>query len=362
MKTMSREGRFSRLKLTTSVAALALVGLLPGSVAAASHPITFSVKVGEKCVSGTASDGALVHFVWNDADGTRKARTDLVASSSGDWTFCSTKGWVLTEIGDRMTARDGTSTHEFVVPELTLYQNRVKDLFKGTGPAGHYIRLICGLSDGFESCQEVWQVKVNSEGKWSLKPGWDVPGGGTMFVTWKDDDGDRTWVANVGPYVALTIGQAGIEGSARVGSPATVVLKDGNTLDVRGTAHATGGVYQGLFSSRFRNDAGKKVKVHVGDRVTSDVAADLDWIVTDIEAHPRVSRQHVTGQCGGDSGLFRVVNYRGGVAVGYDYSWTDEDGSFDMKWHDDAFQSGDSMLVWCPVGTGDWIRKWFDVA
>lgn len=343
------------------LSALATVAVFPGAVAAATHPITFELYMGENCIEGRASDDATVQLLWKDVDGTRKARTSVVASPLGYWTFCSSRVGVEVETGDRISANDGTSTHLLVVPELTLFQNRITDQYRGRGPAGQIVRLICGLTNGFEPCQQVWRIRVNAQGQWSLGIGHDVVGMENMGLRWKSPAGDKVNVWNTAPFVVVTIGQAAISGAARSEAAVTVVLMKANTVDIRGTAHATGDLGSGLFRSRFLNQNGNRARVQVGDRVTSDIAADLDWIVTDIDALGDVSTSHVTGHCV-QALQFTVSLFRDGDQIAGDRWFTEEDGSFDSDFENEPLASGDWLLVGCQLSTGDWIQKWFAVA
>ena len=53
----------------------------------------------------------------------------------------------------------------------------------------------------------------------------------------------------------------------------------------------------GLFQTKFRNANGKLVKVRVGDRITSDVSPDEDWIVPNVTATVDAASDMATGTC-----------------------------------------------------------------
>jgi hypothetical protein len=351
---------FAPRTLIALVISIAAVGALPAAAAAATHPITFSVTMGQQCINGTATDGSTVQLLWKSAAGSRKAFANVVASPTGHWSFCSPNMGTIVRTGDRITANDGTSTHQLVVPELTLFSNRDTDVFKGRGPAGQIIKLVCNFANGFEPCDDVWRIRVNSQGQWSLRPGWEISGEQAMFVYWRSTAGDKVQADHLSTFVTVTIGLAGISGSTRSGSTAAIYLVNPTTEAIRGTAFGVGSPYDGQFTGRFSNEQGSRVRVRVGDRIVSDAAADMDWIVGDIEATANVETQEVTGRCFEPGGLFRVYVYRNGQFVDGEYWWTDDEGpTFTMEYV--TFQSGDDLLVWCPVGTGDWVRKWFAV-
>jgi len=337
----------------------ALVGViaLPASVAAGSSPVTFNVFMGDNCVGGTAAGNASVHLVWTDDTNNLKADKIVVSSPSGGWEFCSHKAGVVVETSDVLNASDGTSSGNYTVPLLTLFQNRDTNVYKGFGPAGEYVKLICGLSNGFEPCVQTWKLKVNSDGKWSYKPGWDVNGDEHMGVTFKDADGNRVNVWNTSPFVTVTIGQAAFTGAGRAGSPATVVLMKSN-LDLRGMAQPTAAIGYGTFTSRFRDTNGHKVTVHVGDRVTSDQASDIDFVVSNITATVHLNTGHVKGACVPNSLWFMTV-VRNGEEVAYDDWRFQDENEFNADFSDLPLMAGDRLHVSCQLFTGDRIDKWF---
>lgn len=95
-------------------------------------------------------------------------------------------------------------------------------------------------------------------------------------------------------------------------------------------------------------------------RVGPDIAADLDYIVGDIDATADVGTLHVTGQCPEEL-QFEVIAYHHGHEIGYEHWWTDEGATFDADFSGEstAMSPGDSVLVGCQLGTGDWLQKWF---
>jgi hypothetical protein len=344
---------------TMALLAAVLVGAgFPAYTAAATYPISFNVTMGDFCLHGLADGGATVHVEWRAADSSPKAIKNVVASLNGNWGFCKPGAIVTT--GDTIDASDGNSSHGLVVPPLTLFQNRDTNVYKGSGPPGDYVKLICGLSNGFEPCQLTWKLKVNSEGRWSYKPGWDVNGDENMGLSWKNANGDKVRIWNTSPFVTVTIGQAAFHGAARAASPATVVLKKPN-FDVRGTAHPTGAIGYGTFTSRFRDTNGDKVKVHVGDLVTSDMASDLDFVVSNITASANVSTGHVTGNCVPDS-LWFITVFRNGVDIDGDDWRFDPDTHFNADFSSLPLMAGDRVLVSCQLPTRDRIQKWFTAA
>ena len=347
----------SRSATVAVLAALLVVGLVPGAVAAATRPVTYDVYIGDSCVSGHASDESTVELVWRAANGTRKARASLEASGFGGyWLYCSNDGDIVT-IGDSFFAHDGNSSHSLVVPRLTLVIDRVDDVFKGRGPAGEYVKLICGYTNGFEPCTASWRIRTNANGKWSYKPGWRVDGWQWMYLLWKSQDGDKVNVSTQGPYLDVTIGSPIVRGASRANGPVTVVLRRAGSGEVAGTAVTTAGPMGGKFVAKFRNNNGNLVKVRVGDHITSDVAPDADWDVPDIVAHADQSSDLVTGTCPADSFFVEARVMRHGYAEG-DYTWPEEDGSFELDLSQEDIRPHELVRVKCYiVGPGDWVGR-----
>ena len=242
----------------------------------------------------------------------------------------------------------------------TLFQNRVNDHYNGRGPAGDYVTLVCGLSNGFEPCVQTWKLEVNSAGNWGRNPHWDVTGGDFMSVKWASPAGDKVRRHNYAPHVVVTIDRAGVSGSTRNGSPSDVLLMKANGA-VRGGAAVTGSSLDGRFVGRFEKDTtGERVQARVGNLVSSDIASDAEFIIRDIEANPNVGTQRVTGDCPTPAGLFvRARIFRDGEEVSGDHEWPEEDGSF--PFNSLEFESGDRLLVSCDLPTGDRIQKFFAI-
>ena len=341
------------LAVAMVVAALGIASL-PGFALAGSAPITFDLQIGFRCIQGQTTPGSNVQLVWKDSAGNRKSRVSVTASSGGTWTHCNAHGNVL-EIGDSIRINDGTNSRTFVVPELTITINRVTDGIKGRAPANQYVRLFCGYTNGFEPCGDTWRILVSSEGKWSFRNGWDFVGWQSMAMRWRSPENDLVWAGGIhGPYVDATIGSAIVRGATRADGMATVVLHRAGS--VVGTA-VTRADPNGDFITKFRNNQGNTVKVRVGDRITSDVAADEDWIVPNVTAHANAGSDLVTGTCPENSMFVRATVIRNGYPDG-DFDWPEEDGSFELDLSYPNIQAGESVRVSCyMLPLGDWAGR-----
>jgi hypothetical protein len=344
------------------LAALLLAAAVPALASAAVRPITFNAVIGDRCLRGFASDSATVKVVLRDSNGVKKSGKTFTARSDGSFTVCGLHARIA--IGDTLHAEDGNSVHDFVIPLLTGFGNRDKDVYKGQGPAGDYVKLICAFGNGFEPCQATFKVHVNSEGKWSLKPGWDVQGGETFYVQWKSPAGDKANVIATPPYLIARIGTAQVRGETRSGSTPTIVLKRGPALDVVAMANPQADVFDGEYTGALRNMAGNKVAIHTGDVITSDMSSEIDWVVPDIQANGNSSTDRVHGYCHWDDpsylGELRIDIYRSGEFVtGSEITdGVEEDGSFHVNMHP-GFQAGDRIEVQCGMGAGDFAEEVF---
>jgi hypothetical protein len=347
----------SRTTFAAALAALMFAALAPAHAAAATRPTTADVEIGYECISGRSSDGARVQLVWKSADGTRKARASVRASSyDGRWQFCSEDGDIV-QVGDRIRVGDGKTAHTLIVPELTLVINRVDDFFKGRAPANQYVRLICLYVNGFEPCQSTWRLRVNSEGKWSFRPRFEVMGWQQMSLRWKSEVGDVVSVRARGPYVDATIGSAIVRGAGKRSGPVTVVLRRSGSNDVVGTAVTTADSHLGEFKTKFRDATGNPVKVHVGDRITSSVSPDVDWTVRKVVASADAAADVVSGTCPMASFFAEALVLRNGYEDS-DWTWPEEDGSFEIDFSGLGLQPGEPIRVRCYLlGAGDWVGR-----
>ena len=336
--------------------ALLVTALVPATAAAAVSPLRFNVYMGDGCIGGVASTASPgINLMWTGQDGSYKLDSAFLPNPDGTFSTCSFPP-VTVEAGDRIYADDGISTHELIVPQMTLFQNRVNDVYKGRGPAGQMVKLVCHLQSGFEPCMQTWKIRVNPQGMWSVNPHWNVLGRDNMLLQWKSAAGDFVRVWNTAPYLDITLGKAFVTGSGRAGSPVTVVLKNGSTLDVRGTAESTASNFDGRFGGRFENQQGGAVVARAGNIVTSTIAPDADFVLPNILGDANAAADLVTGQCAQESSFeYRVL--RNGIEYDGRRWFTDVDGSFQADVS--GLKVGDRVIIGCEQYTGDWVRKAF---
>src|SRR6187549_3255042 len=117
-----------------ALVALLISAVVPATVAAAAPPVTLSVFMSDKCLSGQASAQADIEITWKDAYSNLKVHTYVTSDTQGRFSYCAPPGWVHVWMGDWISAKDldtGVS-HLLVVPRLTGFGNRDRDLYKGT--------------------------------------------------------------------------------------------------------------------------------------------------------------------------------------------------------------------------------------
>ena len=352
----------ARASTAAVLVAVIAAALVPAYAAAATRPTTLNLTLGSNCLRGTASDDAVVELVWKDSDGHRKLRINVAAGPTGAWNYCSSQSDVLLERGDQIKATVDGNAHILVVPLLTAFGSRDLDVYKGRGPAGAYLKIICSFSDGFEPCMDTWKVRVSSQGKWSFRPGWDVGGNDTMVVQWKSPAGDKVFTIANTAYAVVRIGSPRFTGATRNGTVANFVLKRGPALDVKAMAHPMSSPLNGDFVGKFRNAQGNTVKVRAGDLITSDISSAIDWIVPDVVATADSSSGHITGHCPSDGWGVGVTVYRDGENIAGDSALFTDEGNFDFDFSDGSnlpFQAGDRVLVGCQINDADWVEKFF---
>ena len=352
--------------LITGATALWALGVMflsvafPGVVAAASIPTSFDVNVGSKCVFEFGAANSSFTFVWKSAGGGLVTRHSVSTDENGFWRACA-KGHVLTT-GDTLKAMDGTNTHVFTVPRMTLIVNRVHDTVLGKAPAGATVGVYCQVRDALptdEGCG--WQTAVVADdlGNWSVQFPSDLTGGARFFARWDAPDGDRVSVFAQAGSVQVELGSPSVTGAYRANAKTKVVLYDGS-MQVKAIARVTGDAFDGTFTGKFRATDGSLVQVEPGDTVAGGVASDSYFVVPAIDAMASAATDEVAGQCANavapyDLSMIRL--YRTGLVRG----WAVEPAVFDFNfrhvdWVDPVnVRLGDRIVVSCPQTDFDWV-------
>ena len=322
-----------------------------------------AITRGDGCLYGNAAPSTTLHVTWKSKSGALKASVDVATVSSGFWSYCSDTAFLA--VGDTIKAADSLGSRTFTMPKITVFGDRVNDLFYGQAPANStgYVSWQAGLFADY------WQgadVIASGDGTWSYQDPeeiGDLIGGILALVTWETPQGDYVSAYGQAAYVTVTLGSSNFDAGGAYQS-VMVTLRDPvtNAIKARGS-NLTG---------TFTDDQGQPVAVQAGDRIKSKLAPDMDWIVPNIEASANIVTDHVTGRCS-DNGLSShsgvVEVYRTGLRRGFALMGTDEDGDFDVNFskrpsyfYDPAnIKRGDRIVVLCRLVTGDNVVLQFRV-
>ena len=320
-------------------------------------------RIGNECVSGHAPSERPLHLVWKGSDGSPKANT-YISTGYGYWSYCSDDGAVLAA-GDFLKATVGSTTRQFVMPNLTITVDRVHDVFRGRGPAGATLNLYYIYNGCCMPHEQHVEVTVDAQGRWAYDD--DSPTqGASADLYWASAKGDTVYAASSAPEVAVFIGRAIVSGvTADRGDPWKLVLRDPTTGLRKGVAQGTADEW-GSFAGVFLDAAGHPVTVMPGDRVVgTSLAADMDFIVRDIRATADVVTDVVTGKCGNGEMLYVTVGRDGRQIGGTWFAARTADGGFRIDFSDEEdfgydpanIRHGDRLVVTCETKPGDFIQK-----
>lgn len=355
--------RFVRPTTIGLVLGLAALTALPAGASAADAPIRFGVDIGEvgDCLIIWSAAGETAHFVWRDAEGALKADASNL-STNGLWFFCPPD--LAVQIGDRLKVTDRISSRTFIVPNLTINQDRVSDTFSGTGPPNRTVRL--GVPQGDTEYSR--GIRVASDGTWSFHTNYlQIYGGSYAGLSWKSPKGDQVRTDSNAPRVVVTLSKAGFSGYAVPNQDVEVVLEDG--VDALGSA--TAGI-NGAFAGTFRDGDNHLRPAAAGDHLMApSLASDADWIIPEMEGTADPATDIIEGKCQVTAtfGGIGVEVYRTGHQRGYSSVEWQPDGSFsvDMQEVGDFYadpaniKHGDQIVINCGQISGDRARLKFIV-
>ena len=359
-----------RSVLVAVLSALFVAAVAPLGVAAAGgikfgNPEGDGLMIGSECLAGRAATNATVDINWKSSTGKLKANVTTVATG-GRWSYCSTSKHLA--VGDVLKATVGATSRTFTVPNLTVNVDRAADKFAGKAPASSHLLLTypAGLVADFE---ETAHPTSDAQGSWSYVPGDDVAGGIQATVEYTSANDDHVIATGVAPAIQVEIDSSLLVAIGNPGLKFKVQLRDGGTNALLATAKTK--VTDFIAIGDFENTSSEDVDVSVGNRVVDTaVAADLDWIVPDIQASANVSNDHVQGSCppaGGSSLLASVSIMRNGddKASGIVTFNEGSDGSFAINFgghanpflHPGNIKHGDTLQLVCVISTGDAVVR-----
>jgi len=357
-----------------AVAVLALS--LPAGVAAGAGPasnIRFGhgaadgLMLGDHCIHGTAAASTNVILTWRNSAGTIKEKTSVLSSTEGGhWRYCAAVTTLV--VGDSLKANDGASQRTFTIPLVTVKVDRVANEFRGRAPANSNLTLWSHVGR-FSDFYERNEITSNAQGRWQYDDGYDIPGGADAYLDWVNDIGDSVTAFGVGPRVDVTVGSSDFTAYINPGQQIRVQLRDNATDEIKAIGSTVAGD-SGFVQGDFRNSAGRRVPVSVGDRVVAlKVADDLNWNVPFIEATADVAEDTVDGYChdaGNPSNSVVVMVRRTGYSRGFAHEPVDSTGHFEVDFRDPGgfgneanIKHGDKIVVECLLRTGDTVTHVF---
>jgi len=279
--------------------ALGVALLLPAAAAAAPAQIRFDLELNSPggCIGVYSAPDETLSIVWRGAGGELKAK--ISGLSEGSMGICPDDDSTFVAPGDRITAKVGSYTRNYVVPNLSLRLDRVAGVISGTGPAGRTLIVQRG-SGPFGDTVQSRGVRVGQDGTWSWSR--SVGARTTASVTWTSPNNDNLSIYGSAAYLTVTLGKAAFNGSASPFSEVDIAVENGNTS--RGLTTAAP---NGPFSGAFRKPNGRVDPIAPGDHISApDVAADMDWIVPDVQIAADAATEMVTGQCAGTIAAIRL--------------------------------------------------------
>ncbi len=361
-----RSGHIARGSLAAIFIVLGVTLLLPAAVTAAPAQIRFDLELAAPgaCIGVYSAPNETLSIVWRGADGALKA--NISGLSEGSVGICPDDDSTFVAPGDRIKATVGSYTRNYVVPYLSLRVDRVADVIGGTGPAGR--TLIVEWSGGrFGDTVQSRGVRVGQDGTWSLSRAVDA--GATASVSWTSPNNDNLRIYGSSAWLTVTLGKAAFTGSAAPFTEVDITVENGTTSHGVTTAAPNG-----PFSGAFRKPNGRVDAIAPGDHISApNVAADMDWIVPDVQIAADAATEMVTGQCAGTIAAIRL--YRSGhqfpvgfvlVSPGSSSEYQDE---FEFDFSDPRasdyvtgiesnaanVKHGDRLTVECIVESGDSI-------
>lgn len=354
--------------------AITLLALLAPATVAAASQIRFGngesegLIPGGSCIYGSSAAGANVNLTWRNSGGALKEKTSVLSSTGGHWRYCAAVTTLV--VGDSLKANDGLTQRTFTMPLVTVKVDRVANEFRGRAPANSNLTL--WSHSAFSDYYQRNEVTSNAQGRWQYDDGNDVLGGTDAYLDWLGPLGDTVTAHGVGPQIDVTVGSSTFTGFVNPGLEIRLVLRDNTTDEIKAIGNAVAGEY-GFVSGDFRDVAGRRVLVSVGDRVVSrKLADDLNWNVVYAEATADVPTDVVEGTCydfGNPSQTAVVKVHRTGHIRGFSIVTLDHNGHFEVDFggsanpfHNPAnIKHGDKLIVECMLGTGDWVRHAFRV-
>jgi len=261
-----------RAVATALALSMMAVGTMTGGAAAMPPPWvpTFAAERGS-CIDGQSNHHVNLELYdrhGNDIDGL----SDVVPDSSDHFHACFSTG-ILTSGGSiHATNVDSLEIKSFTFPSLSVKDDRVTDVVKGTTVADSHVTIRLKHCPVTAGCGSVLArtVPTDHHGRYSkdLTSAFALRGGDSVKVTWTSPEGNSWSRYQSTPYMYLSAGGSLVSGGLNPGQHATFQLRTHPGGSVLSTRSVTGAASDGSFHITFTNG------LSAGRRVSSDFASD----------------------------------------------------------------------------------------
>ena len=281
-----------------------------------------------------------------------KAVYEVVGNNTDGFWFTECKGLASTDRLIITTRPDGLPVRTVRIPMMSTNIDRATDIVTGVVRGDRTPSLIVTPCDAW-TCDDGNGLTLAPDPNGSFSTATPIPVDGrdllTLYAVRGDDEYQRVQTA---PTLRVFLGHAGVSGTAqRPGAEVTVTVTRGaRVATFKGTANR-----DGQFSGKLQRRSGTPFKLAAGDRVTSSIASDLDFVVP---ASATITGSAVSGTC--FAGQQVVVS-----AVAPDKSFSGVthltaggDGSFSIDLMDLILRTvtpGIIVSVECDPGEGDTV-------
>lgn len=359
MKTDSRSRRGSggRRQAAVTAAIVSFVTILPATApvaASSTRSLHLSVDavIGRCNLTGRAEWGGPLTVTLRAPNGDLKGRRRVLADS-GAWQVDCLGPAGTVDGGDRLVLSQNGHRHALFVPRLTVQLDRDSDVVSGVGPPNTNLKAFADEVHGFTgfTVTAQRQVVTDDRGRYAAHFGassFDLKGGDDGAIGWfVADDTVLRYIA--APQIVVYRDEVSMQGVTAPGDLLHVSVHRA-TGTKRGTALgvADGGGY--VRDLRLADSSGRPVRVHLGDEILSDAAADAHFVMPDVILHANAVTDTLSGRCL-PSRQFQVLRSNGERLTA---GRTNADGAFAINLAGGVdLRSGDVLVLDCRLPTGD---------
>lgn len=291
--SLSRIRRVALGAIATSAIAVGVVGVVP---AAAVPIVTFNVTVHRSCayLTGPATLPVTVSQLTSGGSVVEKATSQF--DLSGNTFVCFDDNF---DPGMKVSALTNGMTRTVTIPKMSVKINRVTDVISGVGPASKKLEVSIVHYSTFKAYKTtVINKTVSSSGTWSMDTtsAVNLIGGDRIGVMYRASAGDNFDLDGTVPFVGVRIASSRVIGSVNAGSTVTVSLKT-PTGATRARAHLASAYSAQALDSVFMNTSGYGVTARIGDKISSTVATNGTFTISNLTVNVDTGTNVVSGSC-----------------------------------------------------------------